>query len=129
LKELDDGNRLLRDEVSVFLKEAKTNRAVLDFLRLQRQVCPEGLGLRGFLLADAASLRVEFEGAARGVTEQDFLEKLEIFQRALEADKLVKQGSVKMNQIQPAKAEDTDKRAFRGEATLDPWGAGAEVGE
>lgn len=127
LKKLDDGNRLLREGLSVFVEEAKANRAVLDFLRLQREACPDGIGLKRFSLADLASLRVEFEGAARGVDEGEFLTKLEEFQRALEADGLVRPGSVKMNQLPSPRGGETDERAFRGEAVLDPWGAGASA--
>jgi len=130
LKKLEDGNRLLREEVSVFLEEAKANRAVLDFLRLQRKACPEGIALRGFKIADLDTLAVEFEGLSRGMSEQEFLAKLEEFQRALEVNRLVKPGSVKMNQVQPSKNKDEDRRVFKAEASLDPWGApeaGAEA--
>ncbi|MHC4249581.1 MAG: pilus assembly protein PilM [Planctomycetota bacterium] len=126
-KKLDDGNRLLRDELSVFLDEAKANRAILDFLRLQRTACPDGIGLRRLKLIDLATLHVEFEGAARGLEESAFLAKLEEFQRAIEAGEPVKPGSVKMNQL-PARNDETDERAFRGEVVLDPWGASARSG-
>jgi hypothetical protein len=127
LKKLDEGNRLLRDELSVFLGEAKANRAILDFLRLQRKACPDGIGLRRLKLIDLATLQVEFEGAARGLEEGAFLAKLEEFQRSLEAGGLVEPGSVRMNQL-PSRADDSDERAFRGEVTLDPWGASARSG-
>jgi len=129
LKQLEEENRLLREEVSVFLNEAKANRAVLDFLRLQRRACPEGIALRGFKIADLETLGVEFEGLSRGIGEQDFLAKLEEFQRALEVDRLVRPGSVKMNQVQPSKGEDDDRRVFRAEAALDPWGQADPGGE
>ncbi len=127
VKKLDESSRLLRDELSVFLGEAKVNRAILDFLRLQREACPDGIGLRRLKLIDLPTLQVEFEGMARGLEEGAFLAKLGEFQLALEAGGLVKPGSVKINQL-PPRADESDERAFRGEVILDPWGAGADSG-
>jgi type IV pilus assembly protein PilM len=122
--EIEKKNELARGQVGLFLRKARVNRALLEFLVLQRSACPDGLKLTKLTLVDAAELALEFEGTAQGIGEQVFLAKLENFEAALGRSPLVKKDTLKISQI---RVEDrrapADMRAFGCECSLNPWGA------
>ncbi len=118
---LEKENRLARREVGIFLEKARVNKAVLEFLKLQRAACPEGLSLTKLELSDPADLRVMFEGRAQGLDEQTFLARLDDFRKGFR-DPLIREGSVNISQISVrAKKNAPDVRAFRCSLSLKPW--------
>ena len=123
VRKTEEKNELARGQVGLFLRKARVNRALLEFLVLQRTACPDGLKLTSMKLLDPAELAVEFEGRAQGIEERVFLAKVEEFEAALARSPLVKKKTLKMSQI---RVEDRkappDLRAFGCECSLNPWG-------
>ncbi|MHC4503883.1 MAG: pilus assembly protein PilM [Planctomycetota bacterium] len=121
---IEEKNELARGQVGLFLRKARVNRALLEFLVLQRTACPEGLKLTRLKLVDPKDASLEFEGRSQGIGEQAFLAKMDGFEAALARSPLVKKDTLKMSQIPVEdKKAPADLRAFRCECSLNPWGA------
>jgi type IV pilus assembly protein PilM len=118
---LESANRGVRNGLSLLMEEARVNKAVIEFLSLQRQLCPGGLSFTELELIpseEPGAVNIAFSGKGVGLAQTAFLDKLEEFRSKLLAAPIVIEATISEVVI-PNAADGT--RAFKCRATIDPW--------
>ena len=125
-------------DVALLLDEARVNRAILEFLRLAREACPEGLKLTRLETTDApggpasaivptgpdaGGVAVRLEGTGGG---DGFLQKMKDFEKRLGASPIA--SAVSIGEFKPpGQGQGAAVRMFRCDVLLRPWGGGPKA--
>jgi len=122
---LQNENQNTRSDLAMLMDQARVNRAVIEFLAIQRTHCPAGLNLTRLEVVaseDPTKVAIEFGGRGANMEQGEFLEKLDAFRSALAAERIVTDASISETEAENADVDESAEiRAFRSRVEVDPW--------